>query len=111
MNIKNENALRSFEASKNFIVNSGSVRKYDADVIYENHKTGNVYQLGNVEISSAIEYGYGGKSLTIADLTDKSDTFSQICTNFGSWTFINGVLEVKGKDNTGRKGDYTLTLK
>lgn len=111
MNAMNEKVLHSFEARKNFKVDNGSVRKYDADVIYENHKTGNVYQLGNVEICSAIEYGYGGKSLTIADLTDKSDTFSQICTNFGSWTFINGVLEVKGKDNTGRKGDYTLTLK
>ena len=86
------------------------VRKYDADVIYENHKTGNVYQLGNVEICSAIEYGYGGKKLTIDDLTDKSDAFSQISTNFGSWSCINGVLEVKGKDNKGRKGDYTLTL-
>ena len=111
MNIKNEGALRSFEAGKSFKVDNGSVRKYDADVIYENHKTGNVYQLGDVELCSEIEYGYGGKKLTIDDLTDKSDVFSQISTNFGTWSCINGVLEVKGKDNTGRKGDYTLTLK
>ena len=111
MNTMNERALRSFEACKSFKIDNGSVRKYDADVIYENHKTGNVYQLGNVEICSAIEYGYGGKKLTIDDLTDKSDVFSQISTNFGTWSCINGVLEVKGKDNTGRKGDYTLTLK
>lgn len=108
MNIKNEGALRSFEAGKSFKVDNGSVRKYDADVIYENHKTGNVYQLVNVEIYSAIDYG--GKTLTIADLTGKLDAFSEISTNFGSWTCINGVLKVKGKDNTGRKGDYTLTL-
>ena len=107
----NERALRSFEACKSFKIDNGSVRKYDADVIYENHKTGNVYQLGNVEICSAIEYGYGCKRLTITELTYMLDAFSQVSTNFGSWTCINGVLKVKGKDNTGMKGDYTLTLK
>ena len=111
MNTKNESALRSFEASKNFKVDNGSSRKYDADVIYENHKNGNIYQLGIVEVTSDIMYGYGGKRLTITELTDMPDAFSQVSTNFGSWTCINGVLKVKGKDNYGMKGDYTLTLK
>lgn len=56
-------------------------------------------------------YGYGGKRLTIVDLTDMPDAFSQVSTNFGSWSYVNGVLEVKGKDNMGRRGDYTLTVK
>ena len=111
MNIKNENALRSFEASKNFIVNSGSVRKFYADAIYENHKTGNIYERENVEVCTEVDYSFGGKRLTITELTDMPDAFSQVSTNFGSWTCINGVLKVKGKDNSGKKGDYTLTLK
>ena len=111
MNINNENALRSFEASKNLIVNNGSVIKFYVDAIYENHKTGNIYQLGNVEVTSEVMYGYDGKRLTIAELTDKPDAFSQVSTNYGLWSCINGVLEVKGKDNEGRKGDYTLTLR
>lgn len=111
MNTKNESALRSFEANKNFKVDNGSSRKYDADVIYENHKNGNVYQFGNVEVTSDIMYGYGGKRLTISDLTDVPDAFSQVSTNYGSWSCINGVLKVKGTDKTGMKGDYTLTVK
>lgn len=33
-NSMNERALRSFGAGKNFKVDNGSSRKYDADVIY-----------------------------------------------------------------------------
>ena len=87
------------------------MKLFNADVIYENHKTGNIYELENIDVSTGIDFRFGGKILTIAELTDMPDAFSQVSTNFGSWLCINGVLEVKGKDNMGRKGDYTLTLR
>lgn len=111
MNMKNMEALRNYEATKKKNIDNGSVGTYKADVEYKNHKSGNKYSLYDVEVISANDMPYGGYNLSVAALQDKNDAFVQVSTNFGAWKFSNGILTVKGTDNTGKKGDYTLTLK
>lgn len=111
MNMKNIEALRNYEATKKKIIDNGCVRTYKADVEYKNHKSGNEYSLSNVEVISANDLSFGGYNLSVADLQDMNDAFVQVSTNFGNWIFSNGILTVKGTDNTGKKGDYTLNLK
>lgn len=111
MKMKNIEALRNYEATKMKITDNGSVRTYKADVEYKNHKTGNEYILSDIEVISANEMLFGGYNLFVADLQDMNDAFVKVSTNFGSWSFSNGTLTVKGIDKTGVKGDYTLILK
>lgn len=106
---KNYQTLMNFIQSRNTEINNGSVWQLQADVVYVNKKNGKTISLHNSVVYVSINYQYGGATVSVNDM-QQNDVFVQWSTNFGVWSFLNGMLKIEGKDITGRKGDYVVSI-
>ena len=107
---KNIQAVDDYVYTKTLDVDNGNTRIFCSDISYINHKTGEVSVLKNTKINVSTVYPYGGYAVSIAGLQDIAGCFVEHNTNFNLLSFTNGQLTIKGKDNTGTKGDFTLVL-
>lgn len=107
---KNLQAVDTYMERKVFEVDNGNTRIFRADVSYFNKKTRKTTIRNAVQVSVSTIVFYGGYVLSISDLQDEEGCFVEHNTNFNEFTFANGQLTIKGKDNTGNKGDYVLVV-
>ena len=107
---KNLHAVDAYVDTKTLDVDNGNTRIFCADISYTNLKTGKVSVLTNAQIIVSTVYPYGGYAVSVAGLQDIAGCFVEHNTNFNLFSFANGQLSIKGKDNTGTKGDFTLVI-
>ncbi len=107
---KNMQAVDAYVDTKTLSVDNGSTRIFNADISYTNHKTGMVNVLKNTSVIVSYVVAYGCYNVSVSSLYDVTGCFVEHSTSFNVFSFANGQLTIKGKDNTGTKGDFTLVL-
>lgn len=107
---KNFSVVDAYVDTKTLSVESKHTRIFNADISYTNHKTGSVKVLTDTPIRVSYVVAFGCYAVSIAALQDVEGCFVEHSTSFNVFSFSNGQLTIKGKDNTGNKGDFTLVI-